>query len=162
MTSAAEGKRRLAGNAEFEARADKLQRLVVAACRSCASRPRRPHYEGAMGDGRLERLHDRRRRSNGRARAAGARLADRAPDRTGGRRPRRPALVRNLAIDLYLHPKRAPDPNDDGLHLVRLSRRWVLSGAFGRNTSKQAKEALDAAERLDAAALVAEYGKPRV
>src|SRR6478752_5407467 len=31
VTSAAEGKRRLAGNAEFEARADKLQRLVVAA-----------------------------------------------------------------------------------------------------------------------------------
>jgi hypothetical protein len=70
--------------------------------------------------------------------------------------PADPALVRKLAIDLYLHPKRAPDPTDDGLHLVRLSRRWVLSGAFGRNTSKHAEKALDAAERLDASTFAAE------
>src|SRR4029077_1828719 len=61
-----------------------------------------------------------------------------------------PALVRKLAIDLYLQPKRAPDLSDDGLHLVRLSRRWVLSGAFGRNTSQRAERALDAGGRLDA------------
>jgi len=76
--------------------------------------------------------------------------------------PADPALVRKLAIDLYLHPKRPPDLTDDGLHLVRLSRRWVLSGAFGRNTSKRAERALDAAERLDAATLAAEHGKPGV
>jgi hypothetical protein len=76
--------------------------------------------------------------------------------------PADPALVRKLAIDLYLQPKRAPDPTDDGLHLVRLSRRWLLSGAFGRNTSKHAERALDAAERLDAAALAARHGGPGV
>jgi hypothetical protein len=40
----------------------------------------------------------------------------------------------------------------DRLRLVRLTRRWVLSGAFGRDTSRYARKALDAAERLDARA----------
>ena len=75
--------------------------------------------------------------------------------------PADPALVKKLAIDLYLNPKRAPDLADDRLHLVRLGRRWVLSGAFGRNTSKQAAKALDAAERLDAAELAARWAAER-
>jgi hypothetical protein len=60
-----------------------------------------------------------------------------------------PALVKKLAVDLYLNPKRTPDLADDRLRLVRLTRRWVLRGAFGRDTAKQARRALDAAERLD-------------
>jgi hypothetical protein len=60
-----------------------------------------------------------------------------------------PALVKKLAVDLYLDPKRTPDLGDDRLRLVRLTRRWVLRGAFGRDTAKQARRALDAAERLD-------------
>jgi hypothetical protein len=46
---------------------------------------------------------------------------------------------------------------DDRLRLVRLTRKWVLSGAFGRKTSKRAARALDAAEQLDAAALSARW-----
>jgi hypothetical protein len=67
--------------------------------------------------------------------------------------PSDPALVKKLAIDLYLAPKRTPRLADDRLPLVRLTRKWVFSGAFGRKTSKRAARALDAAERLDAAAL---------
>ena len=67
--------------------------------------------------------------------------------------PSDPALVKTLAIDLYLDPKHTPQLADDKLRLVRLTREWVLSGAFGRKTSKRAARAFGAAERLDAAAL---------
>ena len=63
--------------------------------------------------------------------------------------PPDPALVKRVAIDLYLHPKRAPDLTDDKLRLVRLTRTWVLRGAFGRNTSRRAAQALEAAEKLN-------------
>ena len=71
--------------------------------------------------------------------------------------PRDPALVKKLAIDIYLDPKRTPDPADGGLRLGRLTRKWVLSGAFGRNTARRARRALDAAEKLDAAAAAARW-----
>jgi hypothetical protein len=67
--------------------------------------------------------------------------------------PPDPALVKKLAIDLYLDPKRIPDATTNRLHLVRLTRKWVLSGALGRSTAKRAEKALEAAERLDAANL---------
>ena len=92
-------------------------------------------------------------------RAAGARIARGPPARTGRRAPADPALVKKLAIDLYLHPKRTPQATDDTLHLVRLTRKWVLTGAFGRKTSKRAAKALDAAERLDAAELSARWAQ---
>jgi len=63
--------------------------------------------------------------------------------------PSDPVLVKKLAIDLYLAPKRTPRLADERLRLVRLTRKWVLGGAFGRKTSKRAARALDAAERLD-------------
>ena len=67
--------------------------------------------------------------------------------------PDDPALVKKLTIDLYLNPKRAPDLADDRLRLVRLTRRWVLTGALGRKTSKRAARALDAVEKLDTRAI---------
>jgi hypothetical protein len=48
---------------------------------------------------------------------------------------------------------------DDRLRLVRLTRKWVLGGAFGRKTSKRAAKALDAAERLDIAELAARWAQ---
>jgi hypothetical protein len=68
-----------------------------------------------------------------------------------------PALVKKLAIDLYLDPKHTPDPTDGRLRLGGLTRRWVVSGALGRSTSKRARRALDAAEKLDAAAAAARW-----
>ena len=162
VTSAAEGKRLLAGDVELEARADQIQRVVVAAV------PRRPR---AARGARFTRVPWVMVASSavttGVAVRTGVRelqvlaslVAHRLEQTTGA--PADPALVRKLAIDLYLDPKRTPDLGDDGLRLVRLSRRWLLSGAFGRNTSKQAAKALDAAERLDAAALAAGDRSPR-
>jgi hypothetical protein len=71
--------------------------------------------------------------------------------------PSDPRLVKKVAIDLYLDPKRVPDVTDDRLRLVRLTRKWVLLGAFGRKTSKRAYRALDAAEKLDAKELAARF-----
>ena len=75
--------------------------------------------------------------------------------------PADPRLVEKLAVDLYLHPKRALDLSDEKLRLVRLSRKWVLGGAFGRTTTKRAKRALDAAERVDTDAVSAQWAARR-
>jgi len=60
-----------------------------------------------------------------------------------------PALLQKLTLELYLRPRRTPDVSDLGLPLARLARRWIVSGAFGRNTRGKSEKALDAAERLD-------------
>jgi hypothetical protein len=65
--------------------------------------------------------------------------------------------VEKIAVDLYLNPKRKPDLSDDRLRLVRLARKWVLLGAFGRKTSKRAGKALDAADNLDGNDLAARW-----
>ena len=72
-----------------------------------------------------------------------------------------PALVKKLAIDLYLNPKRTPDLVDNKLRLVRLTRKWVLTGALGRKTSKRAARALDAAEKLDTGAISEQWASTR-
>jgi hypothetical protein len=60
-----------------------------------------------------------------------------------------PALVKKLAVELYLAPKRTPDVATLDLPLAQLARKWLLRGVFGRNTRKAAERALDAAEQLD-------------
>jgi hypothetical protein len=74
-------------------------------------------------------------------------LAHRFEHETGS--PPDPALIRKLTLELYLKPRRAPDFSDLGLPLARLARRWIVSGALGRNTRKKIEKALDAAEHLD-------------
>ena len=71
--------------------------------------------------------------------------------------PADPALVKKLAVDLYLHPRRTPHLHDDRLRMIRLTRKWLLLGAFGRKTQRRASRALEAAERIDAAALADEW-----
>jgi hypothetical protein len=64
-----------------------------------------------------------------------------------------PAFLQKLTLELYLRPRRAPDFSDLGLPLARLARRWIVSGALGRNTRGKTEKALDAAEKLDVASL---------
>ena len=71
--------------------------------------------------------------------------------------PADPALVKKLAVDLYLHPRRTPNLNNERPRIVRLTRKWLLGGAFGRKTQRRASRAFEAAERIDAAALAAEW-----
>ena len=75
------------------------------------------------------------------------------------------ALLQKLTLELYLRPRRTPNVSDLSLPLARLARRWIVSGALGRNTRGKTDKALDAAERLDIAALasrspVAQFPEP--
>jgi len=82
-------------------------------------------------------------------------IAHRLEQATG--EPADPALVKKLAVDLYLHPRRAPNLRDDRLRMVRLTRKWLVRGAFGRKTQRRAFRAIEAADRIDAAAVAAEW-----
>jgi hypothetical protein len=154
VMSAAEGKRTLAGSEETEAFAGSIQRVVVLAMPvvrriSRGARLTRAPYvmlaSSTVSVGFAVRTGARE------LQVLGSLIAHKLEQVTGA--PSDPALVKKVAIDLYLDPKRAPELNDDKLRLVRLTRKWVLTGAFGRSTSKRAAKALEAAERIDAAAL---------
>jgi hypothetical protein len=80
-------------------------------------------------------------------RVIGSLLAYRLEQTTG--KPADPALVRKLAVELYLAPKRQPDVATLDLPLAQLARKWLLRGVFGRDTRKLAERALDSAEQLD-------------
>lgn len=80
-------------------------------------------------------------------------LAHRFEQETGG--PPNRALLQKLTLELYLKPRRVPDVSDLGLPLARLARRWIVSGALGRNTRGKTEKAFHAAERLDVASLAA-------
>ena len=158
VTSAAAGKRLLAGEEDVEALAGDIQRVVVLAV---------PVVRRLVRGARLTRVPWVMVASSavsiGIAVRTGVRelqmiaslVAYRLEQATGA--PSEPALVKKLAIDLYLDPKRTVHLADERLRLLRLTRTWGLSGAIGRKTSKRATRALDAAERLDAAALSARW-----
>lgn len=162
VTSAAEGRRLLMGDEQTESRADDIQRVIVLAV---------PVVRALARGARVARLPwviiASTAVSVGLAVRTGVReiqvlsslVAYRLEQATGA--PADPFLVKKVAIDLYLHPKRKLRPTDDKLHLVRLTRKWVLGGMFGRKTEKRAHRALAAAERLDAAALAASWGAVR-
>jgi hypothetical protein len=84
-------------------------------------------------------------------------IAHRLEQATGT--PADPALVKKLAVDLYLHPRRTPTLDNERPRIVRLTRKWLLGGAFGRNTERRASRAFEAAERIDAAELAAEWDR---
>jgi len=90
--------------------------------------------------------------------AIAALLAHRFEEETGA--PPDSALLRKLTLELYLKPRRTPDVSDLGLPLARLARRWIVSGAFGRNTRGKTEKALDAAERLDVSSLAGRVPEP--
>ena len=66
-----------------------------------------------------------------------------------------PALLQKLTLELYLSPRKTPDVSDLGLPLMRLVRRWIMSGALGRDTRGKTGKALDKAATLDLATLAA-------
>ena len=161
VTSAAEGRRRLAGASDTEALSEQgpARRDARNADRPHRG-PWRPLYAPALGDDRLELGLDRASPSVP-ASASSRRSPRSSPTGSSRQRgpPSDPRLVKKVAIDLYLDPKRVPDPTESKLRLVRLTRKWVLLGAFGRKTSTRAGKALDAADKLDAKELAARWGR---
>jgi hypothetical protein len=162
VTSAAEGRRLLAGDEQAESVADDIQRVIVLAF---------PVVRALARGARLVKLPwvivASSALSVGVAFRTGVReiqvlsslVAHRLEQATGA--PADPALVKKVTLDLYLHPKRKLRPTDDKLHLVRLTRKWVLGGMLGRETAKRADRALAAAERLDPAELAASWDSVR-
>jgi hypothetical protein len=152
VTSAAEGKRLLAKDDDTEQMTDAIQRFVGIAT---------PVVRIALRGARFTRLPWVLMASTSvsigvtvrtgvrELRVLAALLAHRFEEETGV--PPEAALLQKLTLDLYLRPRRTPDTSDLGLPLARLARRWIVSGAFGRNTRGKTDKALDAAERLDVA-----------
>jgi hypothetical protein len=158
ITSAAEGKRAMAGDDDTEALTDTLQRIAVIAtpivrtvARGSRFLPRVPWVLVASTTASLVVTLTAGVRE---VRVLGSLIAHRLELATG--RPPDPALVKQLALELYLSPGRTPKL-DGGLPLGRLVRRWVFRGAFGKDTRRAAGKALDAAERVDVAALDARW-----
>jgi hypothetical protein len=150
VTSAADGKLRLAGQTETEELADKVQRVVVLATpivRLVARGARFTRLPWAMLASSSVSVAIAVRSGVREIQVLSSLVAYRIEQATG--QPADPQLVEKVAVDLYLNPKRKPDLTDDRLRLVRLTRKWVLLGAFGRTTSKRADKALEAAGKLD-------------
>ena len=158
ITSAADGKRLLAGEADKEALAGDIQRVAVLAVpvvRRLARGARLTRVPWVMVASSAVSIGIAVHTGVRELQVLASLVAYRLEQATGA--PSEPALVKKLAIDLYLDPKRTPHLADDRLRLLRLTRKWVLGGAIGRKSSKRATRALDAAERLDAAALSARW-----
>ena len=158
VASAADGKRLLAGDEETEALAGDIQRVVVLAVpvvRRLARGARLTRVPWLMVASSAFSIGIAVRTGVRELQVLASLVAHQLEHATGA--PSDPALVKKLAIDLYLDPKPTLHLADDRLRLVRLTRKWVLGGAFGRKTSKRATRALDAAERFDAAALSAHW-----
>ena len=150
VTSAADGKRRLAGQTETEELADKVQRVVVLATpivRALGRGAKVTRLPWAMLASSSVSVAIAVRAGVREIQVLSSLVAYRIEQATG--RPADPRLVEKVAVDLYLDPKRKPDLADDRLRLVRLTRKWILLGAFGRTTSKRADKALETAGKLD-------------
>ena len=158
VTSAAEGRRRLSGQEGTEELADKVQRVVVLATpvvRIVARGAKFTRLPWAMVASSSVSVGLAVRTGVREIQVLSSLVAHRIEQATG--QPADPRLVEKVAVDLYLDPKRKPDLTNDRLRLVRLTRKWVLLGAFGRSTSKRAGKALDAADKLDGGELAARW-----
>ena len=158
VASAEEAQRLLAGEEDTEALADKIQRVVVLAVpviRVLARGARFTRLPWVMLASSSASMAIAVRSGVRELQVLASLVAHRVERATGA--PSDPALIKKVAIDLYLKPKRAPELADDRLRLVRLTRTWLLGGALGRNTAKRAAKALAAAERLDGADLTVRW-----
>jgi hypothetical protein len=158
VTSAADGKLRLSGQEGSEELADKVQRVVVLATpvvRVVARGAKFTRLPWAMVASSSVSVGIAVRTGVREIQVLSSLVAHRIEQATGA--PADPKLVEKVAVDLYLDPKRKPDLTDERLRLVRLTRKWVLLGAFGRSTSKRAGKALEAADKLDGQDLAARW-----
>ncbi len=150
VTSAAEGKKQLAADGDGEVLADQVQRVAVLAVpvvRTLARGARFTRVPWVLVASTAFSIASTLRAGVREVQVIGSLIAHRIEQETG--RPAAPRLVKRLALELYLSPRRTPPTTDRPLPLRRLLQRWLFKGAFGRDTRRAASKALDAAERLD-------------
>jgi hypothetical protein len=155
VTSAMEARALLAGERGAEELADDVQRIAVLAvpvARTLIRGARFTKVPWALVASTSISIATAVRTGVREVQVLGSLLAYRLERETG--RPADPALVKKLAVELYLQPKRVPDLSDRRLRVNRLARRWIFRGAVGRSTAKSALRALAAAEKLDVTPLV--------
>jgi hypothetical protein len=152
VATAAEGKLLIAADDGMEDAADRVQRFVAVATpavRIFARGARFTRVPWVLVASTAVSLTTTTRAGVREVRVLGSLLAYRLEQATG--MPADPALVKKLAVELYLAPKRKPDVTELDLPLAQLARKWLFRGVFGRDTRRAAEKALDAAERLDLA-----------
>jgi hypothetical protein len=162
VTSAGDAERRLSGQAGTEELADKVQRVVVLATpivRRLARGAKFTRLPWAMLASSSVSVGIAVRSGVREIQVLSSLVAHRIEQATG--EPADQQLVEKVAVDLYLNPKRKLDLTNDRIRLVRLTRKWVMLGAFGRTTSKRARKALAAAEKLDGSDLAARWAEHR-
>jgi len=162
VASASEARQLLKGDAQSEALAGDIQRVVVLAVpvvRRLARGARVMKVPWVFVASTTISVGIAVRSGVKEIQALSSLVAYRLEQATGA--PADPALVEKLAIDLYLHPRRTPNLDNDRVRIVRLTRKWLLGGLFGRKTQRRASRALEAAERIDAAALAADWERRR-
>jgi hypothetical protein len=150
VISAAEGKKQLAGDEDTEALADQVQRVAVLAVpvvRTLARGARFTRVPWVLVVSTAFSITSTLRAGVREVQVIGSLIAHRIEQETG--RPAAPHLVKRLALELYLAPRRTPSTTDRPLPLRRLLQRWLFKGALGRDTRRAASKALDAAEKLD-------------
>ena len=150
VATAAEGKLLIAADDGMEDVADRVQRFVAVATptiRVLARSARFTRVPWVLVASTAVSLTTTVRAGVREVRVLGSLLAFRLEQVSGA--PADPALVKKLAVELYLAPKRKPDVARLDLPLAQLARRWLLRGVFGRDTRRAAEKALDAAEQLD-------------
>jgi hypothetical protein len=161
VTTAAEGKALLSSDRGGEAAADNVQRVAVLAVpvlRAMSRGARFSRVPWALVASTAISIGFTVRAGVRELQVLGSLVADRIERATG--QPADPALVKKLALELYLAPGREPDLSDRGLGLARVVRRWLFRGVLGRETGKSAVKALEAAERLDVHGLVGKWAPP--
>jgi hypothetical protein len=150
VTSAAEGKRLLEADDDLEQLTDRIQRFVGLATpvlRTVARGARFTRVPWVLVASTAVSAATTVRAGLHELRILASFVAYRLEQATGA--PPDPRLVKKLALELYLKPRRAPDVSQLRLPLVRLVRHWLVRGALGRDTRKAAAKSLEAAERLD-------------
>lgn len=158
VSSAAEGRRLLEGAADVEELTDRIQKVVVLAVpvvRTLARGARFTRVPWVMVTSTVVSLGVAVRTGVRELQVIAALVAHRLEEQTGA--PADPALVKRLAVDLYLDARKQPDPAVSSGRMGRVARRWVISGAFGRDTSGKARKALSAAESLNVAAALGRW-----
>jgi hypothetical protein len=161
VTSAADAKRLLMDDADTEELTDAIQRFVAIATpvvRVVLRGARFTRVPWVLVASSAVSIGVTVRNGVRELQAIAALLGYRFEQATGA--PPDPALLQKLTLELYLRPRGTPDTSDLGLPLAQLARRWIVSGAFGRNTRGKTERALDAAERLDLAAIAARASSP--
>jgi hypothetical protein len=155
VTSAADAKRLLADHEDTEELTDAIQRFVAIATpvlRIALRGARFTRVPWVLVASSAVSMGVTVRNGVRELRAIAALLAYRFEQASA---PLDPALLQKLTLELYLRPGRTPDTSNLSLPLAQLARRWIISGALGRNTRGKTEKALDAAERLDIASIVA-------